>query len=94
MNFPSLPDFMQDHLESVLFKLFAHPQLTVRELAGKAFSAYLDKSEYSYFIESFEKVVRHLGTYVVTGKEEEPKYMDAYEAEGFMNAVLFLIKVR
>ena len=80
-----------DNVERVVFKLFAHPQLTVRELAGKAFSAFLNKSDYSYFIESFEKVVQHLGKY--GSESSSSSFMDPYEAEGFMNAVLFLIKV-
>ena len=44
--YDSLPPFMKDNLESVFFKLFAHQQLSVREIAGKGFSSFLYKLEY------------------------------------------------
>lgn len=87
-NFPSLPQYVKENMEKVLFKLFAHPQFSIREVAGKAFSTFLNKSEFSYLVESFEKIVQHLGIQ----NKENLVFMDACEAEGFMNAVLFLIK--
>ena len=45
MYFDSLPSFMQDGLEGVLFTLFSNSQLSIRETAGKALSTLLNKSD-------------------------------------------------
>ncbi|XP_066932018.1 uncharacterized protein [Clytia hemisphaerica] len=93
VHYDSLPRFMQDNLENVFFKLFAHQQLSVREVAGKAFSSFLYKSEYKYFIESFEKIICYLRTkFTRKNSDNHCHFMNAYEAEGFLNALLFLIK--
>ena len=60
--FDSLPLFMKDNLEKVFFKLFAHQQLSVREVAGKGFSLFLYKSEYKVdkfykFKKTIEKLI-------------------------------------
>ena len=52
--YDSLPPFMKDNLENVFFKLFAHQQLSVREIAGKGFSSFLYKMEHKVWVSLFE----------------------------------------
>ncbi|XP_047141548.1 uncharacterized protein LOC101237868 isoform X1 [Hydra vulgaris] len=91
MYFDSLPSFMRDGLEGILFTLFSNSQLSIRETAGKALSILLNKSDLNHFVESFERVVNHLAFYVKE-IETQANFMNPYEAEGFMNVLLFLIK--
>ena len=39
-----LPEFITDSLYSVVFSLLAHPQLSIREHASKAFTSILSRS--------------------------------------------------
>ena len=43
---PGLPLFITSQMKSTVFFLLAHPQLTVRENATKAFSSYLSRCEF------------------------------------------------
>lgn len=40
-----LPEFITDSLYTVVFSLLAHPQLSIREHASKAFTSILSRSE-------------------------------------------------
>ena len=45
-DFQGLPDFITMQMKNVIFPLLAHPQLSVRENAIKAFSSYLARCEF------------------------------------------------
>ena len=101
-----LPEFITDSLYSVVFFLLAHPQLSIREHASKAFTSILSRSESQYIEKSFRQVIIHLckGTGVDINNPKYEKlphhavlredftFLDAYEAQGLLEVSVFLIK--
>ncbi|CAB4014275.1 uncharacterized protein LOC113682722 isoform X2, partial [Paramuricea clavata] len=101
-----LPEFITDSLYTVVFSLLAHPQLSIREHASKAFTSILSRSESQYIEKSFRQVIIHLckGTDVDINNQKYEKlphhavlredftFLDAYEAQGLLEVSIFLIK--
>ena len=55
-----LPEFITDSLYSVVFSLLAHPQLSIREHASKAFTSILSRSEFQVMTASCSSLItRH-----------------------------------
>lgn len=101
-----LPEFITDSLYSVVFSLLAHPQLSIREHASKAFTSILSRSEFQYIEKSFQQVIIRLckDTEVDMNNmsyeklphhallREDFSFLDAYEAQGLLEVSVFLIK--
>ncbi|XP_028392463.1 uncharacterized protein LOC114517020 [Dendronephthya gigantea] len=101
-----LPEFITDSLYTVVFSLLAHPQVSIREHASKAFTSILSRSESQYIEKSFRQVIIHLckGTGIDISSQKYEKlphhavlredftFLDAYEAQGLLEVSIFLIK--
>jgi hypothetical protein len=56
----ALPLFISETIQRVVYAMLAHPQLSIRDHATRAFSAYLFRSEFQVFIHYFESILyRH-----------------------------------
>ncbi|XP_071958433.1 uncharacterized protein [Antedon mediterranea] len=55
-----LPDFITCKMHSIIYSMLAHPQLTVREQATKAFATYLYRCEFKEALQSFKEALSHL----------------------------------
>ncbi|XP_031558056.1 uncharacterized protein LOC116294568 isoform X2 [Actinia tenebrosa] len=104
----TLPSFILDSVHSVLYSLLAHPQLSIRDQATKAFSSILSRCEFQQAFSAFQEVVHRLCKGIQeTSKSKENnttelphmavlrsefKFLEAYEAEGLLGVCVFLIK--
>ena len=91
-SYPSWPAYVISSLESTIFSLFAHEQLGVRESASKAFAALLMKCTSQYCLDAFKKLIDHLAEEAMTQPNGDMNFMNDYEAEGFLDAVILLMK--
>eukprot|EP01137_Pigoraptor_chileana_P033797 Opistho-2@25290 len=108
LHLDGLPPFISNRIRGVVYSLLAHPQLSIREHATKAFSAYLSRSEFREALTSLKEVVGRLAPHGlsfspsgVTGDGTDNihpalaapfQFMDAYEAEGLLSVCVYLIK--
>jgi len=89
-----LPAFVTRGFRALVYAMLANVQLSVRENATKAFSAYLSRSQFKEALEMFQEIVdrlRCLGA-PETGTPAGPPLLDAYEAEGLLGVCVFIIK--
>ncbi|XP_033117348.1 uncharacterized protein LOC117117218 isoform X2 [Anneissia japonica] len=72
-----LPDFITGKMHSIIYPMLAHPQLSVREQATKAFSTYLYRCEFKEALQSFKEALAHLcdGTGITIAFDEEDNYV-------------------
>ncbi|XP_038070468.1 uncharacterized protein LOC119739556 isoform X2 [Patiria miniata] len=56
-----LPEFICSCISSVVYPLLAHPQVSVRDHATKAFSTYLSRCDFKVAVESLKEAVSKLG---------------------------------
>ncbi|CAH1780021.1 unnamed protein product [Owenia fusiformis] len=70
-----LPKFLTNQIQVVIYPLLAHPQLSIREHAIKAFSSYLARCGPKEQLSSFNDVIRQLcrGTEACEGGEQAKK---------------------
>jgi hypothetical protein len=80
-----LPDFLKN-LPSLLYRLLAHQQQTVREHATKAFISFLSRSDFAVIEKSFQALLEKLASNSNTNH-----MLGAYEAEGFLNVAAILV---
>ncbi|EDO30642.1 predicted protein [Nematostella vectensis] len=102
----TLPSFIVDSVHSVLYSLLAHPQLSIRDHATKAFSSIFSRCEFQEAFAAFEEVVKRLcrGTQSPESTfkgwhlphlavlRPDFKFLQACEAEGLLGVCVFLIK--
>ena len=88
-----LPPFITMTFQSVVYGMLAHPQLSIRENATKAFSAYLFRSEFQEAVSAFNEAVDRLRGIRNGTAPQQFTFVDAYEAEGLLGVVLFIVKV-
>ncbi|XP_060080298.1 uncharacterized protein LOC132559696 [Ylistrum balloti] len=97
----SVPDFVSNQIHTVVFSLLSNPQLTIRENAAKALSAFISSSDGKEALSTLEKVISVLWSEINMrqvdknyGNVQLPvKFLDAYAAEGILDVCLFLVKV-
>ena len=57
---PGLPDFVTSGFRTMVYEMLAHKQLSIRDSAAKAFSAYLARSQYQEVLMFFAEIVERL----------------------------------
>ncbi|XP_071824496.1 uncharacterized protein [Apostichopus japonicus] len=103
-----LPRFLADSLHSLIYPLLAHPQISVRENATKAFSSFLSRCDFQEALNALDEAISRLSplkepisvvsladdsaTRVVDLPADEEQFIDAYEAEGLISVCIGLIK--
>ncbi|XP_065064190.1 uncharacterized protein LOC135690531 isoform X2 [Rhopilema esculentum] len=93
--FLSLPSFISEPLQKILYKLLSNSQLSIKEHANRAFYSFLLRSDFSQILKSFKEVLLYLARGAVYGKEKgkgDWKFTDANKADGYIKAAEFLIK--
>ncbi|XP_033755858.1 uncharacterized protein LOC117338609 [Pecten maximus] len=98
---PTSPGFISRQIHAVVFTLLSNPQLTIRENAAKALSAFISCSDAKEALSTLEKVISVLWSEVNKSQAEKHhrnvqlpvKFLDAYAAEGILDVCLFLVKV-
>ncbi|EGD80684.1 hypothetical protein PTSG_01274 [Salpingoeca rosetta] len=55
-----LPSFVVDGFNSIVYKLLAHEQLSIREYATKAYAAFLSRSQFHQALNTLENIVARL----------------------------------
>eukprot|EP00047_Mylnosiga_fluctuans_P015264 m.44770 g.44770 ORF g.44770 m.44770 type:complete len:1243 (+) comp5842_c0_seq1:74-3802(+) len=101
--FNALPPFMEHGLRPALYRLLAHPQLGIREQAGKVFSAYLSRSRLKIALLSLREIISRLRVVpnphtplgpVADSSDDKSSdtHLNAYEAEGLLGVLDFIIK--
>ncbi|XP_021365887.1 uncharacterized protein LOC110458492 isoform X2 [Mizuhopecten yessoensis] len=96
-----VPEFVSRQIHTVVFSLLSNPQLTIRENAAKALSAFISSSDVKEALSTLEKVISVLWSEVSKSQVEKDqrnvqlpvKFLDAYAAEGTLDVCLFLVKV-
>ena len=89
-----LPDFITRGFRTMVYAMLANAQLSVRENATRAFSAYLSRSQFKEALEMFQEIVDRLRCSAGEPSTAEPAVglLDAYEAEGLLGVCVFIIK--
>jgi hypothetical protein len=80
---PALPSFVTP-LPSILYRMLAHPQLSVRIAASKLFTSYLARCNSSTTFATFSEIIARLGSRNASEQFEPVRLLDAYEAEGLL----------
>lgn len=87
---PTLPIDISSTLAVVGFASLADPQLSVREVATKAFAVYLSRSNQRETVKAFGEVIGRLRG---GGKPACLQLLGAFEAEGLLSLCAVLVKV-
>ena len=87
---PELPGDISRTLAVVGFASLADPQLSVREVATKAFAVYLSRSSHRETVKAFGEVIGRLRG---GGKPSSSELLGAFEAEGLLSLCAVLVKV-
>ncbi|XP_013392533.1 uncharacterized protein LOC106160455 [Lingula anatina] len=103
-----MPVFITSQMHTVIFPLLAHPQLSIRENATKAFSSFLSRCEFKEALTAFRDLIKQLCQGInlpsyetANGNLPLPhatvlgsgfRFMDAYAAEGLLGVCVFLVK--
>eukprot|EP00795_Rhopilema_esculentum_P001652 gene1652-16119_t len=69
--FLSLPSFISEPLQKILYKLLSNSQLSIKEHANRAFYSFLLRSDFSQILKSFKEVLLYLARGAVYGKEKQ-----------------------
>lgn len=103
---PGLPDFVTSGFRTMVYEMLAHKQLSIRDSAAKAFSAYLARSQYQEVLLLFHEIVERLRRKTPCAETTAAAptqatstltaygfyLLDDYEAEGLLGVCLFIIK--
>ncbi|XP_052819108.1 uncharacterized protein LOC128244975 isoform X2 [Mya arenaria] len=99
----AIPEFISGRIQSVVFDLLSHSQLTIREHAAKTLATYITCSSVDDAISTLNDVVQILRSYskntevpiglVMLLQSHSGKFVDDYAAEGFLGVCIFLVKV-
>ena len=103
-----LPPFITATIRKVVYGMLAHPQLSIRDHAIRAFSAYLFRSEFQArcagtvtlnvtrvqeALSAFNEAVNQLRGADSWSSSSIVMFIDAYLAEGLLGVCLFIVKV-